>query len=291
MHKQKYELSEFTETDDFPFFIQYGFHDGECYFHSHEDFSELVIVLDGSAFQIVENDAYPITKGDVFVVDKYTHHSYESAENLKICNIMFRPEVIFENLHHIHQNTGFQALFVLEPYYAKQHRFCSRLRLKSEDFSSITKLLAEMIHEHTLKTDGWQTMLYSKFIQLCTVLSRLYVQDVKPEGATDVIKLATAVAYIEKNFLSNISLSDLSHRTGYSERQFNRLFQSAFSVAPSQYITNLRLQKAQLLLKNSTDSIGEISWSCGYSDQNYFSRIFKKNIGLTPTEYRQNALW
>lgn len=285
-----FKLSEFAETDDFPFFIQYGFHDGGCYLHGHEDFSELVIVLDGSAFQIVENDAYPITKGDVFVLDKYTSHSYTDAENFKICNVMFRPEALFEHLPHIRQNAGFQALFILEPYYAKHHQFCSRFRLKPEDFSFIQKLLAEMIHEHTQKLECWQTLLYGKFIQLCTILSRLY-QDSEQNHADDVIKLATAVAYIEKNFCTDISLSDLAQMTGYSERQFHRLFKSAFSVPPSQYITNLRLQKAQLLLKNSNQTIGELSWECGYTDQNYFSRVFKKNIGLTPTEYKQNALW
>ena len=287
---KEFVLSEFAETDDFPFFIQYGFHEGECYLHGHADFSELVIVLEGSAFQVVENDAYPIAEGDVFVLDKYTHHSYETAENLKICNIMFRPEVLFENLQHIRQNAGFQALFVLEPYYAQQHQFCSRLHLKPEDFTSINKLLAEMIFEHTQKTDGWQTLLYAKFLQLCTILSRLY-QDYGEDHSSDVIKLATAVAYIEKNFCNEISLAGLAHMSGYSERQFNRLFKSAFSTSPSLYITNLRLQKAQLLLKNSSQTIGEISWNCGYSDQNYFSRIFKKYIGLTPTEYKQNALW
>ena len=287
---KEFILSEFAETDNFPFFIQYGFHEGNCYPHGHADFSELVIVLDGSAFQVVENDAYPIAKGDVFVLDKYTSHSYEDARNFKICNIMFQPEVLFENLQHIRQNIGFQALFVLEPYYAKHHRFCSRLRLKPEDFSAISKLLAEMIHEHTNKQDGWQTILYAKFIQLCTVLSRLY-QSEEQSNKDDVVKLATAVAYIEKNFCTDISLADLAQMTGYSERQFHRLFQSAFSAPPSVYITNLRLQKAQLLLKNTNQTIGDISWSCGYSDQNYFSRIFKKYIGLTPTEYKKNALW
>lgn len=286
----EYNLGEFAETDDFPFFIQYGFHDGGCHLHGHTDFSELVIVLEGSALQIVENDAYPITKGDVFVLDKYTHHSYENADNLKICNIMFRPEVIFENLHHIRQSSGFQALFILEPYYAQQHQFCSRLRLNPEDFTSIQKLLAEMIYEHTQKKESWQTLLYAKFLQLCTILSRLY-QDYGEDHASDVVKLATSVAYIEKNYCSDIILADLARMTGYSERQFNRLFQSAFSMSPSMYVTNLRLQKAQLLLKNSNLPVGEISWNCGYPDQNYFSRIFKKYIGLTPTEYRQNALW
>ena len=104
----EFKLSDFTETDDFPFFIQYGFHDKECLLHGHKDFSELVVVLEGSAYQIVEHDAYPITEGDVFILDKYTHHSYTDAENFKICNIMFRPEVMFEHLLHIRQNAGFR---------------------------------------------------------------------------------------------------------------------------------------------------------------------------------------
>lgn len=285
-----YRLYDFAETESFPFFIQYGFHDDVCSLHGHEDFSELVVVLEGSAMQFVENDTYPITAGDVFVIDKYTRHSYTEARNFKICNIMFRPELIFEGLNHIRQNAGFQALFVLEPYYAQRHQFCSRLRLQPKDFSAIKKLLAEMIHEHTQKTDGWQTMLYAKFIQLCTILSRLY-QVSEQTRSDDIIKLATAVAHMEKNFCNDICLTELAHMTGYSERQFNRLFKSAFSTAPSQYITNLRLQKAQLLLKNSSLPIGEVSWNCGYSDQNYFSRIFKKYIGLTPSEYKKNALW
>lgn len=286
----EFPLQLFAETEDFPFFIHYGTHDKECEIHSHLDFSELVVVLEGSATHTVEKDSYTIKEGDVFVIDKYTRHQYEEAENFKLCNIMFRPEVMFENLHHIRQNTGFQALFILEPYYAQRHHFCSRLCLKPEDFSSIRKLLAEMIHEHTEKIDGWQTFIYAKFIQLCTILSRLY-QSYDSEQKNDVLKLASAVAHIEKNFCTEISISDLAQIAGYSERQFNRLFKSAYSTTPNLYINTLRIQKAQQLLKNSNLSMGEISWNCGYSDQNYFSRIFKRHVGLTPTEYRMNVLW
>ena len=277
----------FAETDDFPFFIQYGFHDKECEMHGHLDFSELVIVMEGHATHVVENEQYPISKGDVFVLDQYTHHRYIEAEDFRICNIMFRPEVMFENIYHIRQNTGFQALFVLEPYYAQKHQFCSRLHLNVDDYSTIRKLIAEIMLEHTDKHDGWQTIVYAKFIQLCVMLSRLY-QSYDAEEHNSIFKLAAAVAYIEKNFCSDISVTELAQISGYSERQFSRLFKSAFSTPPNTYITNLRIQKAQQLLKNSSQSIGEISWSCGYDDQNYFSRIFKKTVGLTPTEYKRN---
>lgn len=279
----------FTKDEDFPFFIQYGFHEKENELHGHKDFSELVMVMNGSATHTVENEQYHIKKGDVFVIDQYTHHRYTDAENFRICNIMFRPEYMFQNLNHIRQNSGFQALFVLEPYYAQNHHFSSRLCLKPEDFSFISRIISEMIQEYTFRNDGWQTLIYSRFIQLCTILSRLY-QSCNDIKNNDILKLASAIAHIEKNFCSEITISDLAHISGYSIRQLNRLFNSAFSISPSHYLCNLRIQKAQQLLKSTNMSMAEIAWSCGFSEQNYFSRIFKKYTGITPTRYRSNSI-
>ena len=53
-----------------------------------------------------------------------------------------------------------------------------------------------------------------------------------------------------------------------------------------EYLTNFRIDKAKKLLENSDLSIKEICISCGYTDPNYFSRSFKKNVGVTPTEYK-----
>lgn len=283
-------LRHFAESEDFPFYIQYGFHDKENEMHGHEDFSELVIVLEGHAQHIVENESYSISKGDVFVIDRYTHHRYIEAENFKICNIMFQPDVMFENIYHIRQNTGFQALFVLEPYYTQNNQFCSRLKLNADNFASVSKLIAQIVSEHTQKLDGWQTLVYARFIQLCVILSRLY-ETCGTDDSDDVLKLASAVAYLEKHFCDNVSIPELAQISGYSERQFSRLFKSAFSTTPNMHIIALRMQKAQQLLKNSEMSVGEIAWSCGYDDQNYFSRVFKRYVGLTPTEYKHNVLW
>lgn len=282
-------LSIFAETDDFPFFIQYGFHEKECVLHGHSDFSELVVVMDGNAIHTVESENYPIKKGDVFVIDRYTHHQYTEAVNFKICNIMFKPDYFFNNLHFLRQNTGFQALFILEPYYTQNHKFNSRLCLLPDDYSIITLLISEIIHEQTGKKEGWQTLIYSKFIQLCTLLSRLY-QSYGTHKNDDIFKLASAIAYIEKDYCSEISISKLASLSGYSPRQLNRLFNSAFSTTPRLYINNLRLQKSRQLLKNTNLTMGEIAYNCGFPDQNYFSRLFKKYVGMTPSQYRSNAI-
>lgn len=69
--------------------------------HSHKDFSELVIVTEGSARHIVDNESYVISKGDVFVISGDTEHGFSDAQDLRICNIMFEPSFWTKNSYDI----------------------------------------------------------------------------------------------------------------------------------------------------------------------------------------------
>lgn len=278
-------LRIFTNDPDFPLHIQYGSHYGDdCYMHGHEDFSELVIVLDGDAEHLVGEESYHIAKGDVFVINKDTYHGFRSANGIRICNLMFRPEAVLERIYNIRSTAGFQALFVLEPHYSRSRHFRSRLKLNPQDFVDIRRRIENIMDEYQSHREGWQTMFYSMFIDLVVRLSRLYSASDNPNG--EILKLASAIAYLEQNFSSDISVSELSRIAGYSERQFNRLFNSAFGMTPLRYIMTLRMQKAQSLISSTNLPLGEIALSCGYDDQNYFSRVFRNLVGLSPSEYR-----
>lgn len=280
-------LEIFTNEKDFPLHLQYGMHyDDDCYVHGHADFSELVVVLDGSAVHIAGDESYPISKGDVFVVSQYTAHGFAEAKELRICNIMFKPEVIFGNIYDLRRTAGFQALFVVEPQQLKSGRFESRLKLSAQDFICTEEYINDMMSEYTERPDGWQTAVYAAFLKLCTRLSRCYEKS-SEMSAGGAMKLAKASAFIEKNYIRNISMNELSKAAGYSERQLTRLFRETFSVTTVGYITRLRMQKAQELLRLTDDTIGEIAWQCGYEDQNYFTRSFRKYTGLSPTEWRR----
>ncbi len=285
----KFPFSLFSESEGFPIHLQYGKHEeDDCYPHGHEDFSELVVVLEGSAQHIVNNESYGISKGDVFVINQYTEHSFENAVNLIICNFMFRPETVFANIYDMKKLPGFQALFVLEPHYSSNYRFCSQLKLTSAEFITIRSRIEEMMDCYTAKETGWQDTLFSSFTLFCITLSKLYRTD-KASSDNEYLKLANAVAYIENNYCGNITSDELAKMSGYSERQFLRLFKSVFSATPSAYIVNLRMKKAQLLLRTGNTSIGEIAWSCGYDDHNYFSRVFRNHFGISPSAYRDST--
>ena len=279
----KYEL--FAGAEHFPVHLQYGYHDRSLYVHSHEDFCELVIVLDGSAGHIVNNSCYSISKGDVFVISSGTGHGFLDPDRLRICNVMFRPEEAFRRIYDLRQIPGFQLLFVLEPSIAGNEQFHSRLKLEGKDFTSAVSLMDGIMEEYTSKRSGWRDIVISGFVQLCVMLSRLYPEQTAERGNTPLM-LAEAAAYIENNFTSQISIGKLAEISGYSQRQTVRLFKRIYGMTPTAYIAHLRLKRAKEMLASGSTSIAEVSWACGFDDQNYFSRFFRSCTGMTPTEYR-----
>ena len=281
----KFRYSLFAGSDEFPVHLQYGFHDKSLYVHSHEDFSELVFVLDGSSEHLVNSKSYSISKGDVFVISNDTEHGFFQPDKMKICNIMFKPAEVFANTWDIRQLPGFQALFVLEPHYSQNYSFCSQLKLSDKGFAETDQLIKGLMTEYNNKPTGWRDSVFSGFIRLCILLSRFYEAD-RPISENSFLRLADAAAYIENNFQEHIDMNTLAQISGYSERQLIRNFKETYSATPSEYIANLRIKKAKHLLGSEDLSIGEIAWSCGFDDQNYFSRFFKKTTGMTPSAYR-----
>jgi AraC-like DNA-binding protein len=279
------KLNFFTNDESFPLFIQYGYHDENLFIHTHQDFSELVIVMNGSAKHIVDDEKFHIKKGDVFVISNDTAHGYEDTENFVICNIMYRSENLLSADYDIKKNAGFHALFVLEPYFTKEHSFKSRLMLKPKDFEKIHTLTDIMLSEHQTKADGWQTFLQANFMTLVVMLSRLYSFGDSSEKM-DIINIAKSVSYIESHYTEDISIDELAEISHYSPRHFTRIFNETYHTTPLNYILSLRISRTCSLLKESQLPISDIALQCGFSDNNYFSRIFKKRTGLTPKQFR-----
>lgn len=94
--------------------------------------------------------------------------------------------------------------------------------------------------------------------------------------------------YIENNYNKNINISELAQKTGYSVVHFINKFKKFYGYSPGQYLGRIRLQKAMELLTISNMTSKEIAYMCGFNDELYFIRFFKKHLGLTPKEFRKN---
>lgn len=94
------------------------------------------------------------------------------------------------------------------------------------------------------------------------------------------------IKYIEENYHKNISLDDAAKEINLSYHYFSKLFKESVGKSFVDYLTELRIEKSKELLQDAAISIKEICYRTGYSDPNYYCKIFKKVTGMTPTEYR-----
>ena len=92
--------------------------------------------------------------------------------------------------------------------------------------------------------------------------------------------------YIRNHYTTELSMQDVAKAMNYSEAYFCKLFKQCFKVNFSAWLNEFRVEKAKEMLLHTRMSIREISLACGYTDANYFARVFKRITGKTPSEYR-----
>ena len=101
-------------------------------------------------------------------------------------------------------------------------------------------------------------------------------------------KLIDAVlAEIREHYLEDISLTEIAGRWSISAGRLSTLIKEKLGVTYSDYITSLRIERAKELLQNETLSIQEIAEQAGYRDYFYFTKVFKKTVGISPSKYRK----
>ena len=95
---------------------------------------------------------------------------------------------------------------------------------------------------------------------------------------------------MRQNYTENITLTDLAKRYNISASHLSSLIKEELKLPFSEYITSKRLQKAKELLADESLSIEEVAEQSGYGDYFYFTKVFKKNCGISPSKYRKNLL-
>lgn len=96
--------------------------------------------------------------------------------------------------------------------------------------------------------------------------------------------------YINNNYERDISLQDVAKELNYADAYFCKLFKQCFDMNFISYLSNFRVEKAKQLLEDITINVKEISDRVGYRDSNYFAKIFKRIVGVTPSDYRRKVL-
>ncbi len=97
--------------------------------------------------------------------------------------------------------------------------------------------------------------------------------------------IGAAIEYIHRNYNQDISLNDVSTYVNLSPQHFSKIFKQATNENFVEWVADFRIMKSKEFMQQSDMTIKEICYLVGYQDPNYFSRIFKKHVGISPTEF------
>ena len=96
-----------------------------------------------------------------------------------------------------------------------------------------------------------------------------------------------AMAHIHEHYAEPLSREELARRLGVSERHLNRCFHQELGLPPMTYLNRYRVQRARELLEQGDQSITEVAMAVGFSDSNYFGRVFRQEVGVSPGLYQR----
>jgi transcriptional regulator GlxA family with amidase domain len=102
-----------------------------------------------------------------------------------------------------------------------------------------------------------------------------------------VLKIGSVLSLMEQRYAEPLTLEQLAREGHLSERSLHRSFHQALGCSPMEYLTRIRLQRAQELLKRSGATVTEVAHSVGFSDSSYFSRKFRQAVGVSPRDWQR----
>ena len=206
-------------------------------------------------------------------------------------------DCISENIHEITVHFEFDfsdenSIFARNPFTSVRKMMNEARKGLCFPMEAIMKVY-QLLNTLSSESDG-----YYAFMKFLTILYELSRCDgartlatssyAKVEVASDSRRVLKVKDYISKNYMNEIRLNDVASLAGMSPSAFSRFFKLHTGRNLSDYIIDMRLGYASRMLVDSTHSIAEIGYGCGFNNLSNFNRIFKKKKGCSPSEFREN---
>jgi AraC-like DNA-binding protein len=224
--------------------------------------NEIVYIISGEAEYIIENKPYHVTEGDVLYVPKNTHHS----ANLFSQNLMECYAISF----HLYNNKGEESELHL-PTISKVGVRPDLIAMYG-DFNSSWLIKRR---EYKTKCAAIFIMLLLRYYELI-LFKKMHIP-IDPR-VDKIVRLVT------DNYAHDLSVETVSKSLNLHPNYFSSLFKTATGLSFRQFLTSVRINNAEILLKDGQFNIAEVAELCGYSDVCYFSRVYKKSRGIPPSK-------
>jgi len=266
-------LGALLHITDIGFYPNAGFHFRK---RSPEEALQFILMycIEGEGWYEIDNQVQKVSANQVFVLPKAKAHSYGSNRK--------NPWTIYW-IHFDGEKAGFFAEGLDKPLLIspeKDSRMEERFKLVEEIFSTLKNGYSRSNLDYSI------TALFYFFGSLKYLTTyRAVNQTGKPQQVREVAD--EAIHFMRENVRKRLTLKDIAAYVELSPSHFSTLFQSKTGYSPLNYFNHLKIQEACHHLDFSEMKINQISMLVGFDDPFYFSRLFTKTMGTSPSEYRE----
>jgi len=249
--------------------------------HRH-DFYVTVIFTKGTGIHEIDFQKYSVSEGSIFFLSPGQVHSWELSPDTD-GYIFFFSQPYYE-MHYVNQKLKNFPFF-------NSPSFPRKLQLQSEELVDMIRLFEAIGSEHES-----QNVMKESFI--LSLITQIYIQSVREFSKDDEKTSATSVSYfkhyqdfenlLEESFTFQKSISYYASQLNISAKHLNRITQTVMQKTASEIITERVILEAKRMLIYLDEGLVEIAFRLGYEEYSYFARMFRKNSGITPSQFIKN---
>lgn len=225
----------------------------------------LIYCTEGKGIIEVEDQIYRLEKSDAFCIPRNVRHKYyaDEKEPWSILWVHFKGD-----------NTNYFPLEERKIVHINSRHSDNRMMV-------LFNLLFRVLERNY--TIG--NFIYISQV-LSLILSEIYFREKVDESSVQDRHVTMVIRYMYQHLHENLTLEEISEEVQLSKSYLNAVFKAQTGKSPVEFFIHLKMQEACKLLKSTDYYIYEVSSELGYADQYYFSRIFKKVVGVSPKDYK-----
>ncbi len=241
---------------------------------SHPGYAELLLVRAGSGAVKIDGRDERMNAGDFILCSAGEPHSVSAAAEQPFRGVA----------------CGFAELFVRgmeeNTFVSHQEQQIVHTGVASRPLDDILSALESVWIDPTLQNGELIRLLAAAAVSTALQLQRAAAE--RAEQAHYELGVRTRL-YLDRHYLEPLTLDALAQAMGVSKYHLDRVFRASTGCSPIRYIIRRRIARAQTLLVSTDQTVQHIAAQCGYENYNYFTVLFRKNVGMTPGQYRKSA--
>ncbi len=258
--------------------------------HKHK-FIEVVYILSGRAMHFVEGECREVGRGDLFIINMDTPHSFEPVDDpcdpFLSYDLLFTAEFFDENMtgeHFIESLNDSYAFFSLFGGKQKKHPYFS---VTGSSYTMFGELFHRIYLEYRGREKGYLEIIRGYMIQLIITIFRLNEAGNVRSQRQGAQPVEYVLDYIRRNYNRRIAANELAERVYFNQDYLARLFKENTGYSITGMVQKVRVENVCRLLSTTNLTIAQIARECGFEDMKFFYKVFKKHIGVLPSDYRK----